>query len=295
MALDRPIIIFGTGRSGTSVFHTLISQHPHVAWLTRAVNGSPVRPERGKRVMRALDVPGLERITRSRYPPIEGYRFWDFHCPGFATSTRDLLASDVSERSRARLLTALSAIPTVKRARVLLKVTGWPRLGFFKELFPDAKFVHVKRDGRAVANSLLNIGFWKGWRGPGQWRWGDLTAEHRAEWEAHERSYVALAAIQWKIHMGAVVDARALIDNTDVYELAYEDLCEDPVDICRKAIEFCDLDWTPGFERRVRRVPLANTNDKWRRDLTPRQQAILNDVLRESLRRHGYATEGDFV
>jgi len=292
MALDRPVIIFGTGRGGTSVFHTLMSQHPHVAWLTRLVDRSPARPGRGAWVMRALDVPGLERVVRSKYPPIEGYRFWAFHCPGFTTSTRDLHADDVTQRNRARLRAALSAVPTTRRSRLLLKITGWPRLSFLKEVFPDAKFIHVKRDGRAVANSLMNVGFWRGWQGPGQWRWGGLTERQQREWEAHDRSYVALAGIQWKIHMNAVVEARRLIDADDVHEIAYEDLCADPIAVCRGVLESCGLDGAPGFERTVRNSPLENTNDKWRSDLTESQQAVLNDVLSEDLRRHGYEPGG---
>src|SRR3712207_7426845 len=50
------------------------------------------------------------------------------------------------------------------------------------EIFKDAKFIHLMRDGRAVANSLLHVYFWSGWKGPGNWGWGQLSpAQQRSE------------------------------------------------------------------------------------------------------------------
>ena len=55
---------------------------------------------------------------------------------------------------------------TEKRDRLLLKISGWPKIGILFEIFEGAKFVHVARDGRAVVNSPLDTYFWNGWIGP---------------------------------------------------------------------------------------------------------------------------------
>jgi hypothetical protein len=267
-----------------------MSHHPHVAWLTRPLNESPARPERGRRVMKAVDVPGLARVIRGRFPPIECYRFWEFHCPGFTTSIRDLRADDVSERSRTRVRRALAEIPTVSRNRLLLKITGWPRLQYLDALLGKTRFVHVRRDGRAVANSLMNVAFWRGWQGPAQWRWGSLSDEHAQEWEAHDRSFVALAGIHWKIQMGAIAMAVESVGRSNVLEIDYSDLCANPVDTCRAVTDFCGLEWTVGFQRAVTNTVLRNTNDKWMTDLTRTQQAVLSQVLTDDLIRYGFGT-----
>jgi len=44
-----------------------------------------------------------------------------------------------------------------------------PRIGFLQAIFPDAKFIHIVRDGCAVANSRMNAPFWKGWQGLNTW------------------------------------------------------------------------------------------------------------------------------
>ena len=70
-----------------------------------------------------------------------------------------------------------------KRNRLLIKITGWPRIGYLNEIFSDAKFIHILRDGRAVANSLINVEFWRGWQCPQNWRFGRLTEKQQKEWE----------------------------------------------------------------------------------------------------------------
>lgn len=56
----------------------------------------------------------------------------------------------------------------------LHKFTGWPRARMLAECFPRARFGHVGRDGRAVANSTVQQEWWSGFRGPSLWNFGPL-------------------------------------------------------------------------------------------------------------------------
>jgi hypothetical protein len=172
---------------------------------------------------------------------------------------------------------------------LLVKITGWPRVGYLHALFPDAKFIHVYRDGRAVANSLLEVDFWRGWQGPGRWRAGELTPAQQAEWERHGRSFVALAGIQWKRMMAAMDAAAANVPAANLLPVRYEDLMANPVACFKHVTEFCGLGWSARFERAIARQRLRPANDKWRVDLSDAQQAILESVLAEALSRYGYA------
>jgi hypothetical protein len=178
---------------------------------------------------------------------------------------------------------------TPRRRRLLHKITGWPRIGFLRELFPDARFIHICRDGRAVANSLLEVDFWRGWCGPERWRWGELTGSQRAEWERHGRSFIALAGLQWKLLMDATAEAASRIPSGQFMQLRYEDFVSDPVQHFRNVAAFCGLEWLPRFEKAIAAYELRSANDKWRRDLTAEQQAVLQSVLGESLAKYGYA------
>jgi hypothetical protein len=173
---------------------------------------------------------------------------------------------------------------------VLIKITGWPRIGFLRELFPHAKFIHVYRDGRSVAGSLLAVPFWRGWEGPPQWGFGDLDPLQQAEWEYYGRSFVALAGIQWKLLMLAMDKAAMNVPATELMHVRYEDFIDDPVTTFRNVAEFCELDWPAPFENSIRRKRLKTANEKWRDNLTVEQQALLEDVLAESLQRYGYSS-----
>ena len=90
----------------------------------------------------------------------------------------------------------LAELVTRKRHRLLVKNTGWPRVSSLAETFPDAKFIYMYRDGRAVASSMMKVDFWWDWSGPWSWRRGGLNPALQKDWERLDRSFVALAAIK---------------------------------------------------------------------------------------------------
>jgi hypothetical protein len=183
---------------------------------------------------------------------------------------------------------ALEPMLSPKRNRLLIKITGWPRIGFLQEIFEDVKFIHIVRDGRAVASSLLHVNFWRGWYGPQGWRAGLLSPEDQATWESYDRSFTALAGLEWRIQMRAIDAARRTLDPKRFFEVKYEAFCEQPVETYRRVLEFAELPDSAEFERHVRAASIRSTSNRWRDDLAPGQQAILDDLLREDLLRYGY-------
>lgn len=104
------------------------------------------------------------------------------------------------------------------------KFTGWPRAGFISAVFPKARFIHIVRDGRAVANSWLRMPLWLGYKGPEQWQWGPLTAEQAEVWDRSGRSFVVRAGLLWQKLIDAHVQARAAIALDAWLEIRYEDI-----------------------------------------------------------------------
>ena len=101
------------------------------------------------------------------------------------------------------------------------------------------------RDGRAVANSWLQMPWWDGYRGPDQWRFGPLPEEYRAEWEASGRSHVVLAGIAWKMLLDAFDAARALVPPDAWLELRYEDVLASPTASVESILACCDMEMHP--------------------------------------------------
>jgi sulfotransferase family protein len=285
--IPKPIIVLGTGRCGSTVFHHLLTGHPQVMWLSNFCERFPDKPAWNRRAVSAMGNPLVRRLLGDRILPSEAYEFWDKYTYGFSTPCRDLMREDVTPRMKEQVRQAIGRMLTPARNRLLVKIAGWSRIGFLNEIFGDAKFIHIVRDGRSVTNSLLHVNFWPGWRGPQSWGAGLLSAEDQAVWEGYNRSFVALAALQWKIRTRAIDAARQALAPTRYWEVKYEDFCSRPLETLGEVLKFAELPESAAFERHVQATPIKDSN-RWRDDLTPTQQAILDDILREDLQRHGY-------
>lgn len=286
--IPKPIFLIGSGRSGSSFLAEVLSNHPDVAYLTFLSNRFPYRPRYNRFVLRGLKVPGINLLLRHRFGIVEAYRFWDAHAPGFSEPTRDLLAADLTERTRSSLRRAVAANLVPGRRRFFAKITGWGRIGFLNEVFPDAIFIHLVRDGRDVANSLLQVDFWRGWHGPQNWRFGELSSHNQQLWEKFDRSFVALAGICWRILVNSVEEARDQAEPGRFLEVRYEDFVDDPIIVLRQILSKCKLDPTPQFFREFNPSDVRDASGKHRRDLTDRQQKILATVTREPRKRYDY-------
>jgi omega-hydroxy-beta-dihydromenaquinone-9 sulfotransferase len=284
-----PLFIIGTGRCGSSVFHDLLAHHPRVTWLSQLINRHPHRPELNSVLLRLMELlPGADATLRRRYVPVEAYRFWEKHSRGFTSPYRDLTADDVMPCAQQALRAAAQTCVSARRPRLLCKITGWPRIGFLHAVFPNAKFINVIRDGRAVASSSLRVHFWNGWHGPDNWGWGPLSAEQSERFRAYGCSFVALAALHWEILMDAYEAAKRNVPDDRIMEIRYEELCAEPVNVVRAACEFAQLDFAPSLQRQIGNFSLRSQNDKWKQGLSPAQQSTLNDCIRDCLSRWGY-------
>jgi hypothetical protein len=288
--VDRPVFITGLGRSGTTIIHTLLSKHPNANWLSLLVAKFPNRLFLNRWLMWALDIPLLNVYLKWRFVPLENYPFWDYYYGGFGYPGRDLFSSDVDESTKKSIRRAFSQLIVRRKNRILIKITGAPRISFLHAIFPDAKFIHVTRDGRAVVASRMKAPFWNGWRG---WRGFSLWPErmpvhYEQEWERHGHSFVALAGIEWKAHIDQMKYVRQQFPNINILEVKYETFCSDPVRQLQEIAKFCELDWSASFEKRMKQQYVSSENSKWQIQFTEEQQAVLQDVLAESLIEEGY-------
>jgi len=288
MRIEKPIIIVGTGRSGTTIFYKILSQHKDVVWLSSLLSKFPEKLWIERYFHTLVKLPILGYLLKKRYPPTETYTFWNHYYKGFATPIRDLTSDDVTLKVKADIRSAFEKILGGGKKRLVIKITGWPRIGFLKEIFPDAKFINVIRDGRAVAYSLMNVPWWWGWRGPQNWRFGELPQNLKLKWEKYDRSFIALAAIEWMILMDAFEKAKQYIQKDNYLEIKYEDLCANPIEVFKKILEFAELKYPKDFIKTIRQFDLKNKNYKWQIELTEYQKEILNDILKDYLVKYRY-------
>jgi hypothetical protein len=113
-----------------------------------------------------------------------------------------------------------------------------------------------------------------------------MPNEYARLWVEHGRSFVALAGLQWAILMDAMQAARDRIGADRFLEIRYEDMCREPAESMQRACRFAGLAGEAAVVERA--STLRTQNDKWRKDLTPAQQLVLNEILKDKLGLYGY-------
>lgn len=289
----RFAFITGSGRCGSSLVHEVLARHPDIGFVSNVDDLVPLRGRSGSRnntVYRHIP-PSLTQKGRVRYAPSEGYRLLEREVsPLVVAPSRDLTASDVTPWLERRFRNFFEGRAASQGKPVFLhKFTGWPRVGFIQEIIPDCRFIHVVRDGRAVANSFLQTSWWQGFAGPPAWGWGPLPPAYAEEWEESGRSFVLLAGLHWKMLEDAAQKAAAGVAPERWMQIRYEEFVTGPREHLLEMLNFLGLSWNPAFEAQVEKQTFSRSRtNAYEEDLTPAQVKLLEASLAEHLTLLGY-------
>ncbi len=288
--IDRPIFVIGTGRSGTTLFFQLLGFHPDLAWFSTYGNYF-YRRTWPALLSRVRDVPGIDRILplEARYTPkpTESYGILNDVTQNLFTAERRLDASDatpeIAERFRSRVLAYLRL---QGKPRFANKHTGFARTRFLRAIFPSARFIHVYRDGRAVANSLIRVAWWKDLD---SWHWGPMRPDYAEEYARSGHDRLVLAAISWKTLMDEIEDECRDLAAEALLRVRYDDLVNDLRPALENVLRFAELPDRPLFWSRVDRHTVQDMENKWRTKLDAKQIELLEKSLAGHLQKYGFA------
>jgi len=167
--------------------------------------------------------------------------------------------------------------------RVLCKrIANNLRLPLLVEAFPDATFVQLTRDGRAVAPSLRKVNWW-----PGFWVfWYGSTTD---QWEAAGGDPWELAARHWVEEVQALEQGVRAVPEEQLIDLRYEDFVADPVGRLAEIAGRAGLPANAAWLAELRQLSFPDHNESWRTQLDPAALTTIEQVQRDTLRRYGYA------
>lgn len=280
--LPRVAFVIGTGRCGSTLVHEILARHPANGFVTNLDDkGIRTSSRVQNQVWRQLPA-SVTTKGRFRFAPSEAYRALAREVsPALVDPVRDLIAADATPWLSRRMHDFVARRTARLRSEVFLhKFTGWPRTGFLQACFPDCTVIEIVRDPRAVANSWLQMPWWHGHRGPGEWHFGPLAPDQQDAWERHGRSFPVLAALAWQMLMDASDRARSELPEQRWLTVRYEDVVTNPRDSFAGLLSHLGLEWTPEFEGGFRRYSIqAARTDAFRRDLAPGDLAAMDDVL----------------
>jgi len=162
------------------------------------------------------------------------------------------------------------------------RVANNRRIALLREAFPDARFIEIVRDGRAVALSLANVDWWPDsvvW-------WCGMTPR---QWQAKGRDPWELCAREWVEELHVTEHGLARVPERQRLTISYEQLVRDPHGTLSGVALFAGLDPAVAGAGWLDGVAFPNRNEAWRTRLDSAAIATIEAVEGDDLRRYGYA------
>lgn len=273
LTADRPVIVLGCSRAGTTVVYKTLSESPELGTLQR-----------------------------------ETHDFWvDLHPldeKGWNTHALDATDATVQDRN---IVARYFYSWTGKHRWVDKNNQNGLCVPYLHALFPDAIFVYVKRSPGDNINSLI-----EGWGKPEKYAtWSGVFPETVAVdqgrytqwcfflaegWRDYLQSPIEeVAAFQYAAINRAIVDARKNVPASQWVEVFYEDLVRAPVAGYQKLYQDCGLAFTPAVRAHCEQVLSKPYDvfgeiglDKWKGGRNREKVARVLDRLAPVARAMGY-------
>ena len=292
-------VLLGAGRSGTTLLYKLLAMHRRVAYVSNYVQKAPSMPwlALGNRLLHRwpsakrrawfLEEGGAymnsKRVrAKAMVPtPFEGealYRYCGVPLTPAAGAKPDAQA----------VASLREAFETMRRfaggATILTKRTANNRrVAWLNAAFPQARYIHLVRDGRAVAYSLPRVNWWD----DHTLFWAGKTPRQLA---AAGAAPLELASRNWVEEISAVECGIAALDAGQVLLMRYEDLLADPVGQIRRALDFIGvaMESDPAFRSLLEGLNLSPRVEAWTTRWTSHERDLVERVQGPVLSRWGY-------
>jgi hypothetical protein len=245
--VERPIFLVGAERSGTTLLALMLGHHGELAW--------------GGEMQFLVDLIPSE----GPHPPVDVYSQWLASDRGFQSSN---LSIDRSLDFPA-LLDSFLVQEREKAGKPLVGATVHKRFDRLTRIWPDARFIHLVRDPRDVARSVIPMG-WAGNTWVGAERW--MEAERL--WER----------------------VRSELPAERYFETSFEALLENPEQLLTTLCEFLELNYDPAMLEypadTTYGIPQPETAYSWKKKARPEEVQLVEARIGEMLAERGYSPSG---
>jgi omega-hydroxy-beta-dihydromenaquinone-9 sulfotransferase len=268
----KPILIIGAPGSGTTLLYQTLCLHRDVAYINHNMLRAGLRRQGrflGDRRKALFILQNLIHRDPDSTFPHEADNFWAVY---FRDYYNYMTENDYTEEMASYFRKKVLQVQNLwGRPRFVNKnLQNSFRVRLLNSIFPDAKFIHIIRDGRAVAFSLLNkkdlgatspillVGF------------KDILGNKYQ----HDRSELYNYGVAWAEYVRKAREASAVAQGR-YCEVSYESLVREPYDELRKIVDFCELDWYRKFEEKIPHT--QNMNEKWKQKASKEQRIDLEE------------------
>lgn len=268
-----PVFIFGNARSGTSLLSRMLNCHPRICvpyeahiynvfWDFKDRYEPLTDPLRMRRLIQ--DFLSMRVFRDWSDPPSTQDVIQHVQRPDFHGAFEALMCAWADGQNKPRWGEKTPHHGLYWRALL--------------EGFPDARFIHLVRDGRDCALSWAKARF-----GP-------------------KMAYPA--AIRWSRYVDEIEKFKQAADPKQFLEIRYEDLIGDPEMMLRQVCDFIDESFDPAMlnhhqqkdnymtdkrnQVNLKRPVMRSNAGKWQTQMSPKAQTVFEAVAGTQLKRYGY-------
>ena len=255
--VEKPVFIVGCGRSGTTVLGRLIQSHPQLAYLNEAGHIWHYNPQ--------VDIWGPKSAQRK--------------------GKLSLTAADLSPRVAERVHRAFAVELHRQGGDYIVEKTPVNsfRIDYLLGIFPDARFIHMLRNGVEVAHSIavgVHAGTWHKGR-----KWELLVDHARTQGKGHLselcQSGIDRGLLEWRLFVTAARRNLSQIPPHRCLEIRYRDLIAAPHTACTQIETFIGVDTSQEMRQFAAEQIRRRSPQRDLTDLSRRQRQIGGELLTE--------------
>lgn len=251
-ATNPVVFIVGCPRSGTTLLRRMVSAHPEIV-ITPEAHWIPLWFEKRK----GLTADGL--VTPELIPALLAHpKFALFHLGQEDLMT---LAGDGQPNSYASFVTGIFDLYGKAKSKALVgnkTPDSARRMNTLHMLWPRARFVHLIRDGRDVALSLMN--------------WPSVQTKKPGTFPTWKDDPVSTAALWWELNVRRGREAGRSLGPELYREMRYESLIAEPAEECAALCDFLELEYDEvmlHYHEAFKRAGASSAVGHDRRPITP--------------------------
>jgi hypothetical protein len=264
---SSPTVVLGVSRSGTTLLKAMLDAHSQLAIPSESYFLPQLWDRHGAEPEREAFVEDLRRLERLREWGVdpEAVRARLPARPTFAQAVQSIFQLYAESRRKPRF---------GEKTPLYMQ-----HLDVLDRAFPDARYVHIVRDGRDAAVSLLAM-------------------TRKPRFNLSRPRGIGDFAVAWQRE---VRGAQAFGRTHPYHELRYEDLVEQPESHLREVCAFLELEYEPAMleyhrredpllyadHPRLAEPPVRDTRS-WRKELQPADAALFEAIAGDLLEELGY-------
>lgn len=270
---NNPIFIIGVQRSGTTLLRLMLNAHSEIAIPEEARFLTPfLKPGVANKFYAGNELKNVIRYLNNNGQ----FALWNYDSSEFFNEL-----DGIDKISVRNLIDLMYSSYSRKQGKHIWgdKSLFFGSVSVLHELFPEARFIHIVRDGRDVFDS---------------WRKMDKT-----------KGNPAVIALDWVYKERAICNSFSTVPKNKQLSIRYEDLLSQPENLVKSICMFLDIPYEAAMLEFYKSSPkyignhhsklifskIDNQNtQKWKKNLSRQETAVFTCLSRSWLNKYGYQT-----